>query len=133
MPDIIRDARKALSTSDDALAPGHQSRAAAPHATLRSMVGARIAQARRGAQMKQVDLAVAMGDSMSQSMISMIETGRLLPSFGRATQVAQALGVSLDWIAGLTDDPTPAAELSRLLGRGMTHQGGGDDGHRPVS
>lgn len=58
--------------------------------------------------MKQVDLAVAMGDGMSQSMISMIETGRLLPSLGRATQAAQALGVSLDWIAGLTDDPTAA-------------------------
>ena len=66
-------------------------------------------------------------------MISMIETGRLLPSFGRATQVAQALGVSLDWIAGLTDDPTPAAELSRLLGRCGVNNLGGDDGHHQVS
>ena len=65
--------------------------------------------------MKQIDLAVAMGDGMSQSMISMIETGRLLPSFGRATQAARALGVSLDWIAGLTDDHRPAAEISSLL------------------
>ena len=74
--------------------------------------------------MKQVDLAVAMNNGVDRSMISMIETGRLLPSFGRATQVAQALGVSLDWIAGLTDDPTPAAELSRRLAAATTRIGG---------
>ena len=58
--------------------------------------------------MKQVDLAAAMGNGIDRSMISMIETGRLLPSFARATQAALALGVSMDWVAGLTDDPTPA-------------------------
>ena len=27
-------------------------------------------------------------------------------------QAARVLGVSVDWLAGLTDDPTPAAELT---------------------
>ena len=77
------------------------------------MIGARIAQARKLAGMKQEDLAAALGHGINRSMISMIETGRNQPSFARATEAARVLGCSLDYFAGLTDDPTPAAELSR--------------------
>lgn len=80
------------------------------------MVGTRIAEARRRAGVKQVDLAAALGpDGINQSMVSMIETGRNKPSFDRAIEAAEYLGVSLDFLAGLTDDPTPAETLSRRL------------------
>ena len=72
------------------------------------MVGTRIARARKRAHVKQVELAAAMGDGISRSAISMIETGAMDPSFARATEAAQALDVSLDYLAGLTDDPKPA-------------------------
>ena len=75
-----------------------------------AVIGTRIAEARRHAGMKQVELAAALGDGVSQSMVSMIETGENQPSWARATEAAQALHVSLDWLAGLTDDPTPADE-----------------------
>ena len=51
-----------------------------------------------------------MGDGISQSMVSMIETGQNLPSFARAAEAAQALHVSLDYLAGFTGDPTPVDE-----------------------
>ena len=79
------------------------------------MIGARIAHARKLAGMKQEDLAAALGHGINRSMISMIETGRNQPSFARATEAARVLGCSLDYFAGLTDDPTPAAELSRSV------------------
>lgn len=70
--------------------------------------------------MKQVDLAVAMNDHLSgqvqdhyrQSMISMVESGQRSLRFEGAAAAARALGVSLDYLAGLTDDPAPAAQRS---------------------
>ncbi len=76
-----------------------------------------MARARRGARLKQVELAAAMGEGVGRSMISMIETGRLLPSFSRAIEAATALDVSLDYLAGLTDDPEPASLRRRQIGR----------------
>ena len=65
--------------------------------------------------MKQVDLAAAMGADYTQSAIAHVEAGHRGLSFARAMDAARALGVSLDYLAGLTDDHRPAAELSRLL------------------
>ena len=48
-------------------------------------------------------------------MVSMVETNRSALLLDGATKAAKALGVSLDWLVGLTDDRRPAAELSRLL------------------
>lgn len=73
-----------------------------------AMVGTRIARARKRAHLKQVDLAAAMGDGTSRSAISMIKTGAMDPSFTRATEAALAPDVSLDYVAGITDDSTPA-------------------------
>ena len=61
--------------------------------------------------MKQVDLAAAMGD-YTQSAIAHVEAGHKGLSFARAMDAARALNVSLDWIAGLTDDPSPADRRS---------------------
>ena len=46
-------------------------------------------------------------------MIGHVEHGRSAMLFDGATAAARELGVSLDWLAGLTDTPTPAAELDR--------------------
>ena len=74
------------------------------------VIGIRIAEARRQAGIKQVELAAALGDGISRSMVSMIETGENQPSWARTKGAAQVLHVSLDWLAGLTDDPAPADE-----------------------
>ena len=67
-----------------------------------------MAERRRQIGLEQVELAAGMGAGYSRSAIANIETGRRGLSLERATDAAQALGVSLDWLVGLTDDPTPA-------------------------
>ena len=72
-----------------------------------------MSERRRKLGIKQADLAAAIG--VNQSMVSMIETGQNVPSFTRAAQAARVLRTSLDYLAGLTDDPRPAEEISRML------------------
>lgn len=72
-----------------------------------------MSERRRQLGIKQADLAVAMG--VNQSMVSMIETGQNTPSLTRAIHAARVLRTSLDYLAGLTDDPRPAEDMSRLL------------------
>lgn len=79
------------------------------------MLGPRLREARRSAGLKQVELAVAIGDGYTQSMISMIECGQRPIRFIAAVRAARTLGVSLDYLAGLTDDPTPVARLVEKL------------------
>ena len=76
------------------------------------MRGDRLAEARKRAGLLQVDLAVALGDRYDQSMISHVEAGRSSLLLDGAIKAARELGISLDYLVGLTDDPTPAAELS---------------------
>ena len=63
----------------------------------------------------QVDLAVAIGNRYDQSMISHVESGRKTLRFEGAVNAARELKVSIDYLAGLTDHPTPAAELAARL------------------
>ena len=79
------------------------------------MLGERIAGARRRAGMTQVELAVELGERYDKSMISHVENGRTALLLDGAVNAAKALKVSLDYLVGLTDDPTPAAELSRSV------------------
>ena len=80
-------------------------------ASVEEVIGERLVEARRRAGMNQAELGAAIG-GYSQSMMSHIEAGRTPLRFERAVEVARELGVSLDWLTGLTDDPTPAAELA---------------------
>ena len=93
--------------------------------------------------MKQVDLAVAMnehlaaevGDHYRQSMISMVESGQRSLRLEGAAAAAQALGVSLDYLAGLTDNPAPAArrsDQSPVIGLDPALASGDVSGARPV-
>ena len=79
------------------------------------MRGERVAAARKQAGLFQVDLATALGDGYSQSLISEVESGRKSLRFKGAVAVAQELSVSLDYLAGLTDDPTPAGQRNGAM------------------
>ncbi len=71
------------------------------------MIGERLVELRRRAGLTQTQLAVALGDRYTGSMISMVEhnhSGLLLDG---ATKAAEVLNVSLDYLTGLTDDPAP--------------------------
>ncbi len=76
------------------------------------MLGERLEQSRRRAGLAQVDLAVALGDRYNHSVISKVEHGKSALRIDGAVKAAETLGVSLDWLTGLTDDPTPSARLT---------------------
>ena len=79
------------------------------------MLGQRLAASRQRAGLKQVELAVALGPRYDQAMISRVESGQKELRFRGAVNAARELNVSLDYLAGLTDEPTPAALLHRDL------------------
>lgn len=76
------------------------------------MLGKRLAEARRRAGVTQVDLAVAI--DRHRTLISHIEAGRSGKFAEGLGTVARELGVSVDWLLGLTEDPTPAGSRSPL-------------------
>ena len=59
-----------------------------------------------------------MGDHYRQSMISMVESGQRSLRLEGAAAAAQALGVSLDYLAGLTDEPSQC-DVIRVSGESM--------------
>ena len=79
--------------------------------------GRRLAQSRKRAGLTQVQLAVALGGRYDHTMISHAEAGRSSLLFDGATEAARELGVSLDYLAGLTDDPTPSAKLAEVASK----------------
>lgn len=80
------------------------------------MLGERLARARKRAGLKQVELAVALGDRYDHTVISAVEHNRSSLRLDGAVAAARTLGVSLDYLAGLTEDRTPAVELAARLG-----------------
>ena len=74
------------------------------------MLGARLAWARRRAKLKQMDLAVAMGERYDQTMISHVESGRSGLVADGIARAARALNTSADYLLGLTDDHTSARD-----------------------
>lgn len=81
------------------------------------MFGERLRETRKRAGLLQVDLAVALGDRYDHSMISRVESGHKSLRLDGAVNAARELGVSLDYLVGLTDDPTPYAELEKRLAK----------------
>ena len=79
------------------------------------MLGERLAECRRRAGLTQTELAVAIGKRYNAPMISMVEHGQRGLAFDGVVGAARELRVSIDYLAGLTDDPTPAAELAAAL------------------
>ena len=73
------------------------------------MLGQRVKEARKRAGLLQIDLAAALGDRYTHTDISRVESGQRGLRLDGLTNAAKELGVSLDYLVGLTDDPTPAA------------------------
>ena len=76
-------------------------------------VGKRLLKARKLRGFSQARLAG--GTSNTPSLISMVESGRANLSVASLTASAKALGVSADFLCGLTTDPTPARQLATEL------------------
>ena len=77
------------------------------------MLGVRLAQSRKMAGLSQGQLAAAMGDRYDQTMISHVETGRSGLLGDGLSEAARVLGVSIDYLLGLTDDPRSVNLLVR--------------------
>ena len=76
-------------------------------------VGKRLLKARKLRGLSQQQLAA--GTSNTRPLISMVESGRANMSVANLTAAAKALGVSVDFLCGLTTDPTPSRELAKEL------------------
>ena len=66
--------------------------------------------------MTQTDLAVALGERYSQSMISQVERGRSSLLLDGLVAAANELNVSADYLLGLSDDPKPSSFSLPVLG-----------------
>ena len=60
-------------------------------------------------------IQLAAGTKATPPHLSMVEHGRANLSVGNLTAAAKALGVSVDFLCGLTTDPTPASQLAKEL------------------
>ena len=81
------------------------------------MLGVRLAQSRKIAGLSQGQLAAAMGDRYDQTMISHVETGRSGLLGDGLSEAARVLGVSIDYLLGLTDD---SRSVNLLVGAAET-------------
>ena len=80
-----------------------------------NVIGERIRKARKAAGLLQVDLAVAMGDRYDPGTISRVEAGKSSLRLDGLARAARELGVSTDYLLGLTDDPMPYAKMATRL------------------
>ena len=69
------------------------------------MVDSRLRQLRKERGITQVKMQVLTG--IDQSDYSKIESGKRYYTFEQCRKIALALNTSMDYLAGLTDDPTP--------------------------
>jgi transcriptional regulator with XRE-family HTH domain len=76
------------------------------------LLGQRIREVRERQGMSQVALARALGASINA--INMLEMGSTqAPHIDRLVAIADILGVSLDYLAGRTENPTPPKNTKR--------------------
>ncbi|MYD88622.1 MAG: LexA family transcriptional regulator [Acidobacteria bacterium] len=81
------------------------------------MLGKRLTASRGRAGLTQEQLAAALGPRYDQAMVSRVESGQKTLRFEGVIKAATELDVSVDYLAGLTDDPAPAARLAEELAR----------------
>ena len=77
------------------------------------MLGTRLREARKWRDISQTDLAKRIGTSPNQ--VSMIESGKSGTSIRTMVAAASALNVSLDFLAGLVNDPRAARDLVHIV------------------
>ena len=73
------------------------------------MLGERLREARERAGRQQIDVAVAL--NRHRTLINKVEQGNSSLSVEALAKAAVELGVSADYLLGLTDDPSPKAPL----------------------
>ena len=85
------------------------------------IIGERMRTLRQRQHISQADLARALGASINA--INMIECGQVkAPHIERLMAMADLFGVSLDYLVGMTDDPTPAARrVVKASKKAQTH------------
>lgn len=83
------------------------------------MLGQRLAQLRKRNGWTQARLAAVIGERYERSMISHVESGRATLHFDALVKVARALDVSIDYLAGLTEDPSPADDRAPSSSSGL--------------
>ena len=88
-------------------------------ARLKKVLGRRLAESRKRLGWTQTKLAEQLGGRYDQSMISHVEGGRAEFKFSGLVKAAQALNVSLDYLAGLTDVPDPVESLTSATPSGF--------------
>ena len=77
------------------------------------MLAERLLESRKRAGLSQHRFAIELGERYDQSMISHIEGGRSGLVRDGLVRAAQVLDVSVDYLLGLTDDPTPVDDWVR--------------------
>lgn len=71
----------------------------------------RLKELRKDCGFSQVKMQMLTG--IDQSDYSKIENGKRSMSFEQCRRIALALGTSMDYLAGLTDDPAPYPRASK--------------------
>jgi len=77
------------------------------------MIGERLKEQRIKNNARQQDLAAAIG--VQTSMISRYETNRDDPSDNVKVGIARFLGVSIDYLLGLIDEPVPYYDRNQFI------------------
>ena len=78
-----------------------------------NIIGQRLRAARALRGFNQAQLAAKI--ALTREAISMVEHGKSRLRVDRLADAARMLDVSTDFLEGLTEDPTPAAQLTRAL------------------
>ena len=80
---------------------------------MHTILGVRLAESRKRSGLTQNRLAAEMGERYDQTMISAVERGQSAMLFDGLIKAARVLDTSLDYLAGLTDNPTPVDDRAR--------------------
>jgi len=95
------------------------------YADMPTAFGGRVAQQRKRLGMSQPDLVDRLrgrGIKASTTEVSRVETGTVQsPSVPRLVAYAVILGVSTDYLLGLTDDPTPPPRSAARAAEELAH------------
>lgn len=80
-------------------------------------MGEKLSELREDRGLTQRELAEQL--HVSNSSISAFETGAREPNVGALRALASAFNVTMDYLAGLTEDPMPPAVLAREFTKGV--------------
>ncbi|WP_207740820.1 helix-turn-helix domain-containing protein [Alkalibacter mobilis] len=77
------------------------------------MINERLKKIRKSKSLTQRDVALAIG--VERATYTQYETGKIKPSIEKINDLADLLEVSIDFLIGRTDDPTPYKDVNADL------------------